>query len=135
MPQSGSSSFSARLRELTAEIQSLDRELKSNAFVKADDLREFRHQLDNLRMTAWTVNELMHAREARKDPGGMLRILTAERLRRFRQMVQDVCGDLERDGSSWPSHMRAHLQESASLLRQQLALPASAQPESEADNR
>lgn len=120
---------------MTAEIQTLDRELKSNASVNADDLHQFREQLDNVRMTAWTVDELMTAREAKKDPEGVVRMLTSERLRRFRQMVRDLCGDLERDGSSWPRHMLDHLQESASLLRQQLGLPGYTRAKSEADNR
>jgi len=128
MPETGSS-LSARLRKLTAEIQALDRELKSNASVNADDLRELRQEVDNLRMTAWTVNELLTAREAKKNPQGVLRLLTAERLRRFRQIVEDLCSDLDRDGGSWPSHMLDHIQESANLLRQRLGLPAFRRPQ------
>jgi hypothetical protein len=124
MPETSSSSLSKRLRKLAAEIQALDRELKSNASVNADDLGELRQEVDKLRLTSWTVNELLNAREAKKNPQGVLRLLTAERLRRFRQMVEDLCSDLERDGSSWPSHMLDQIQESANLLRQRLGLPA-----------
>lgn len=115
--------MSARLHELTDDMQALDRELKSNASVNADALAGFRRQLDSVRLTAWTVNELLHARETEKDPQGVITLLTAERLRRFRQIVEDLCADLERDGASWPAHMLDHVQESANLLRQMLDLP------------
>jgi len=48
-------------------------------------------------MTAWTVNELMDARDLKKDPHAVLSFLTAERLRRFGQMVEDLCADIELD--------------------------------------
>lgn len=124
MPETGTTSLSARLGKLTADLQALDGELKSDTSVDTDGLARFRRQLDNVRLTAWTVSELLHARETKKDPQGVLTLLTAERLRRFRQMVQDLCSDLERDGATWPANILDHVQESANLLRQIVDLPA-----------
>ncbi len=67
-------------------------------------LREFRRALDNVRMTAWTLDELLNARQTRKDPQLVISFLTTERLRRFSQMVNDLCSDLEHDGLNWPAH-------------------------------
>src|SRR5262245_52478588 len=88
-------SFSAKLIELTSELRALDLELKSGETPEAPLLREFRQALDHVRMTAWTTNELMDARQARKDPQTVLSFLTSERLRRFTQMVKDLCNDID----------------------------------------
>jgi hypothetical protein len=72
-------------------------ELKAGHTPEGPALREFRQALDNVRMTAWTVNELMDARDLKKDPHTVLSFLTAERLRRFGQMVEDLCADIEQD--------------------------------------
>jgi hypothetical protein len=120
MPEVAARSFSAKLRNLTAELRSLDRELKASSSPTGTALREFRQTLDNVRMTAWTVSELLNARQTKKDPQAVISFLTAERLRRFSQMVQDLCGDLEHDGSSWPTQGVRTLEASLTLLRERL---------------
>ena len=115
-----STSFSAKLIELTSELRALDRHLKSGQTPEGPLLREFRQALDHVRMTAWTTNELMDARHARKDPEAVLSFLTAERLRRFNQMVKDLCGDIEKDGLTWQTHAIQSLSESANLLQDRL---------------
>ncbi|HEY6305874.1 MAG TPA: hypothetical protein VI488_05355 [Candidatus Angelobacter sp.] len=98
----------------------LDRDLKANPSPSGTALREFRQTLDNIRMTAWTVSELLNARQTKKNPEAVLSFLTAERLRRFSQMVQDLCVDLERDGDSWPTQGVKTLEASLTLLRERL---------------
>ncbi len=114
--------FSAKLRKLTVELRSLDRGLKSNPSLNGATLREFRQALDNIRLTAWTVNELLNARQSQKNPEAVMSFLTAERLRRLRQMVNDLCSDLEHGGLSWPVHEVHTIQESLTLLQERLAI-------------
>jgi hypothetical protein len=115
-----SESLSARLRGLTDELRTLDRELKSGPAPDSPVLQEFRHVLDNTRMTAWTVGELFNARATQKDPGTMLSFLTSERLRRFGQMVKDLCADIEQHGVTWQTHGIQVLFQYVSLLQERL---------------
>jgi hypothetical protein len=98
----------------------LDRDLKSNRQLNGAVLREFRQALDNIRLTAWTVSELLNARQIQRDPRAVVSFLTAERLRRFSQMVKDLCGDIEHEGATWPAESIDGLQQSANLLRERL---------------
>lgn len=120
MSDLSSTSSSAKLIELTSELRALDRHLKSGQTPDGPLLREFRQALDNVRMTAWTTNELMDARHARKDPQTVLSFLTAERLRRFSQMVKDLCGDLDADGLTGQTHGIQSLSESVKTLQDRL---------------
>lgn len=113
-------SFSAKLIELTSELRVLDLELKSGETPEGPLLREFRQALDHVRMTAWTANELMDARHARKDPKTVLSFLTAERLRRFTQMVKDLSTDIEVQGLTWQTQGIQSLSDSLHLLQQRL---------------
>lgn len=122
MSDIASRSFSSKLRQLTADLRTIDQSLRANATVDGPALREFRQALDNIRLTAWTVSELQNARQINRDALAVTSFLTAERLRRFRQMVNDLCADLERDGAVWPAQSIDDLQESANELRERLGL-------------
>jgi hypothetical protein len=121
MPVS-SQTWSERLRSLIDELQLADQNLRSETTVDGPLLRELRQALDNVRLTAWTVSELQNARDTRKDPKAMISFLTAERLRRFRRMIDDFSSDLERSGTIWPKTSISDLQESVDLLRERLGL-------------
>ena len=112
--------LSERLAKLTSELRTLDLELKSGVTPEAPLLREFRQALDGARMTAWTVNELMDARELRKDPHTVLSFLTAERLRRFAQMVKDLSVDIDADGITRQTRGIQSLADSVKLLQSRL---------------
>jgi hypothetical protein len=112
--------FSERLAKLTSELRALDLDLKSGVTPEAPLLREFRQALDGARMTAWTVNELMDARELKKDPHTVLSFLTAERLRRFAQMVKDLSVDIDADGITWQTRGIQNLADSVKLLQSRL---------------
>jgi len=116
-----SESLSARLRDLTNELRALDRDLKSGPPPDASQLGEFRQMLDSTRMTAWTVGELINARELQKDPGAMLSFLIAERLRRFGQMTKDLIADLEQHGITGQTHGVQGLFEYVNLLQERLS--------------
>jgi hypothetical protein len=117
-----SRSLNGTLRKLTAEIHALDRRLKSNPSLDGAALREFRQALDNVRLTAWSVNELLNARQSGKNQQAVMSFLTAERLRRFSQMARDLSGDLEHDGTSWPSQAVRDLEGSLAVLGARLTM-------------
>jgi len=112
--------LSYRLINLTLELRSLDADLKSQPVPHPPQLREFRQALDNVRTTAWTVNELIDARSAGKDPNIVLSFLTAERLRRFSQMVKDLCEDIEHEGTGWHAQGVQDLSDSLEMLQEKL---------------
>jgi hypothetical protein len=93
--------FSARLRAISNELREIDLALKSGTPPEVLVLQEFRHVLDNARLTAWTVSELLNAAQANKDPATVLTFVAAERLRRSNQMLKDLCVDIGGDGVSW----------------------------------
>jgi hypothetical protein len=101
MTDAPSGAVSERLRRLSTELRSLEHELKSGQPPEALLLQEFRHVLDNARMTAWTVSELLNARERQQDPAIVISFLLAERLRRANQMLKDLCSDIEQEGVTW----------------------------------
>lgn len=119
---SSSPSSSGSLRNLIVELHLADQNLKADSNVDGPLLRELRQALDNLRMTAWTVNEVQNARNAQKDTQAITSSLTAERLRRFRHMLDDFSNDIGREGGTWSATSVHELQESVSLLRERLAL-------------
>jgi hypothetical protein len=111
-----SRSVNGKLRKLTAELRALDQRLKSNPSLEGAWLREFRQALDNVRLTAWSVNELLNARQSGKNQQAVISFLTAERLRRFSQMARDLSRDLEQDGTSWPAQAVRDLENSLAAL-------------------
>ena len=113
-------STTTKLRDLAAQLSSLDRELKSNRFLDEAALQEFRWALDNVRMTAWTVSELLNARERQQDPAKVVSFVVAERLRRSNQMLKDLCADMEEEGVTWQTAGIQSLFETVKLLQVQL---------------
>jgi hypothetical protein len=88
--------LSSELRQFTSELRRLEQRLKLERPPDPVVLNEFRHTVDNMRLTAWSVSELVNAERFRKDPDTVLAFLSAERLRRFDQLVKSLCGDIER---------------------------------------
>jgi len=117
-PSSGT--LSERLRRISAELRGLESELKSGETPEALMLQDFRHVLDNARMTAWTVSELLNARERQQDPAKVISFVVAERLRRSNQMLKDLCADIENEGVSWQTHGIQGLFETVKQLHVQL---------------
>ena len=120
MTDLSSGTLSERLRRISAELRGLESELKSGETPEALMLQEFRHVLDNARMTAWTVSELLNARERQQDPAKVISFVVAERLRRSNQMLKDLCIDIESEGVSWQTHGIQCLFETVKLLHVQL---------------
>ena len=86
-------SLAERLRDVTLEIRALEEELKSQANPEMLPLEDFRVALDNARLTAWAVSELVNAHQQRNNPQQILLFLASQRVRRFTQMATDMCTD------------------------------------------
>jgi hypothetical protein len=88
--------LTSEIRHFSAELKRLEQRLKSEPPPDPLALNEFRHGVDNVRLTAWSVSELINAERIKKSPDTVLAFLSAERLRRFEQLVKSLCGDIER---------------------------------------
>src|SRR5260370_35448753 len=119
-------SINANLRSLTSRLRTIDSNLKSSSSLSGAALREFRWALDRVRLTAWTVSELLNARQSQKNPQAVISFLTAERLRRFSQMTRNLSDDFEQN-SSWPAEAVRDLANSLTLLRERLGIVGESQ--------
>jgi hypothetical protein len=112
--------FSSRLKEISSELREIDLALKAGAAPELLHLQEFRHVLDNARLTAWTVSELLSAVESKKDPANVLSFIAAERLRRSNQMLKDLCTDINGQDVSWQTNGIQALFDTVNTLQVQL---------------
>jgi hypothetical protein len=108
----------SRLRSLTAELRDLERDLKTGTISDVSSLQDFRHAVDEIRMTAWTAGELHNAQPGRKEL--LASFLAAERIRRHAQMLRDLSVDLEHESVSWESGGIQTLFDSVSVLQSKL---------------
>ena len=88
--------LSSEIMHFSAELKRLEQRLKSEPSPDPLALNEFRHRVDNVRLTAWSISELINAERIKKNPDTVLSFLSAERLRRFEQLVKSLCSDIER---------------------------------------
>ena len=112
--------FSERLRAISGELREIDLALKSGTTPDVLHLQEFRQVLDNARLTAWTVSELLNAVETQKDPAKVLSFVAAERLRRSNQLLKDLCRDIDDQGITWQTHGIQSLYDTVNMLQVQL---------------
>jgi hypothetical protein len=112
--------FSDRLRAISDELKEIDLVLKSGTTPDALLLQEFRRVLDNARLTAWTVSELLNAAQTNKDPAKVLSFVAAERLRRSNQMLKDLCVDIDSREVSWRTNGIQSLFDTVNTLQVQL---------------
>ena len=87
----------SKLEVLTSALKQINQDFQSSSHAAIDvgALAEFRTMLDTVRLTAWTVHELTHARQAEENPKAVLSLLARERLKRFEQMANNICSDLD----------------------------------------
>ena len=114
-------SFRQEITQLSQALRAMDRRLRTEAAPDVVALNELRQALDNLRLTAWTVSELINARQVKEDPNTVLSFLAGERLRRLEQLARNVCGDLDRGVLTVESHGMASFVDSMIALQQRLA--------------
>src|SRR5438270_3927512 len=89
-------SLTFEIKHLSAELKRIEQRLRTEAAPDCTALNEFRQAVDNIRLTAWSVSELINADRINKDPNTVMAFLSAERLRRFDQLVKSLCSDIER---------------------------------------
>ena len=106
--------ITAALRKFTEDLRLLERQLQTAPLTDLGALGEFRQALDEMRMTAWTVNELHIAQSEKKE--ALASFLAAERIRRFAQLIRDLCHDLEDKQLGWGSGGVQTLFDSVSVL-------------------
>jgi len=120
MTDAARGAFSERLRAISGELREIDLALKSGMTPDVLHLQEFRQMLDNARLTAWRVSELLNAVESQKDPAKVLSFVAAERLRRSNQLLQDLCRDIDDQGITWQTHGIQNLYDTVNMLQVQL---------------
>lgn len=108
------------IKQLTSELKRVEHRLKAEAAPDPVALNGFRHAVDNARLTAWNVSELINAEHTRKNPETVMAFLAAERLRRFDQMVRNLCADIERRMLTPQSNGMHSLIDSVNTLQQLL---------------
>ena len=120
MTDASRAAFSERLRAISDELRGIDLALKSGTAPDVLPLQEFRQVLDNARMTAWTVSELLNAVETQKDPAKVLSFVAAERLRRSNQLLKDLSRDIDDHGITWQTNGIQSLYDTVNMLQAQL---------------
>ena len=90
------STLSADVRRLTSELKRLAQRFQLEPAPDAATVQEFRYAVDNVRLAAWNVSELIYARQGENASETMVGFLAGERLRRFDQLAKNICADVER---------------------------------------
>ena len=86
--------LSERLTAATQELQELEKLVISGDF-SPRVLSDFRSAVDNIRQTAWAVQQWAERKQQQRDPYAVLSILSRERVRRATQITTDLTVDLE----------------------------------------
>jgi len=81
-----------QLRKTCSDLVKLEYEIRSGA-IDPDVLREFRDAVDNVRKTAWAVQEWQERQLREQDPHTLLPLLVAERIRRATQLCNAILSD------------------------------------------
>ena len=110
------STLSAETKRLTSELKRLAQRFQLEPAPDAAAVQEFRYAVDNVRLAAWNVSELIHARQGEKDSDTMVGFLAGERLRRFDQLAKNICADVERRAVSFKTSGMTSLFHSVNTL-------------------
>jgi hypothetical protein len=79
-----------QLKKTCADLVKLEYDMRSGSI---DRVRgEFRDAVDNVRKTAWAVQEWQERQSRHQDPQSVLPLLTAERIRRATQLCGAITG-------------------------------------------
>ena len=91
---SGDQALSARLQDLGAELRALEEDIKAGE-VDARVLQEFRESVDQIRVTAWAVQQWSELQAQKRDAYSVLPLLTRERIRRATQLAETLSLDID----------------------------------------
>jgi hypothetical protein len=81
-----------QLRKTCADLVKLEYDMRSGP-VDQRVLAEFRDAVDNVRKTAWAVQEWQERESRHHDPKSVLPLLVAERIRRATQLCEAIAAD------------------------------------------
>jgi hypothetical protein len=118
-----------RLKKTTAELQSLEHDIKSEQ-IDAQVLKEFRDSVDYVRTTAWAVQEWQERQAQYRDTATVLPLLVMERVRRALQLCAAISTDLKDRKLTSEMAPVEELRHAAEQLSRDLAELCVAQPES-----
>ena len=82
-----------QLKKACADLVKLEYDMRSTP-TDQRVLREFRDAVDNVRKTAWAVQEWQELQSRQQDPYSVLPLLTAERIRRATQLCEAISAAL-----------------------------------------
>jgi hypothetical protein len=94
MTDSPGMSLTMRLQVANAELQELAR-LVVSGDLDPRVLSEFRNSVDDIRNTAWAVQQWIGAKEKSGDPYAVLPALTVQRVHRATKLATDLSLDLQ----------------------------------------
>lgn len=109
-----------QLKKACADLVKLEYDMRSGS-IDQRVLGEFRDAVDNVRKTAWAVQEWQERQSRQQDPETVLPLLTAERIRRATQLCDAVTAasaaqDVTRQTVGIEEFLRAVERVHASLL-------------------
>jgi hypothetical protein len=81
-----------QLKKACADLVRLEYDMRSGPTDQCV-LREFRDAVDNVRKTAWAVQEWQERQLRQQDPETVVPLLTAERIRRATQLCDSITAD------------------------------------------
>src|SRR6476646_3527245 len=110
------SELSSETKRLTSELKRLAQRFQLEPAPDPATLQEFRHAVDNIRLAAWNVSEVIYARQGEKASDTMVGFLAGERLRRFDQLAKNICADVERRAITFKTSGMTSLFHSVSML-------------------
>jgi hypothetical protein len=113
-------SLDLAINQLASELRLLEKRLRLEPDPSADALTEFRHALDDARLTAWSVSTLITAGRPSQVRNAALAFVAAERIRRVEQLLKNICGDIEGRAISLQKDQMDSLLNSVNSLREVL---------------
>jgi len=115
-----SNDLTAKLKYIACELRQLDGLLKTETISEHAPLNEFRHELDRVRLTAWSVSEMINVKQSKVSSDALLNFLTSDRLRRLEEMVSILCADIDRRAIGLKTSGMQSLYESMNTLQERL---------------
>jgi hypothetical protein len=112
--------LSFQISRLADELKHVEQRLGSEPAPELELLNEFRRAVDNVRLKAWGVAELLNSRYASEDPNAVFSFLSAERVRRLNQLVRSLCDDIQRGTVTLRPNGMHSLLDALDLLRERI---------------
>ncbi len=120
MSETGSGSIGARLQAATANLVELEILVKQGE-LDPRVLQEFRDSVDQVRSTAWAVQQWIGLQD-NGDPYSLIPIIAEQRVRRATQLARDLAMDLDSVDVGLETPRIKQLYEAVSRLQERLSV-------------